>query len=50
MHYLEFILKLLLLVVILLFVLIIPLIDFTSLNGMVESIHNVVLPSPVFPL
>lgn len=49
MHFSEFILKLFFLTFIILFLLILPHIDFTSLDTMVESIHNEVLTPPFFP-
>lgn len=49
MHYPKCLLKILFLTVILLILLILPHIDFTSLDTMVESIHNEVLTPPFFP-
>lgn len=49
MHFSEFILKLFFLTFIILILLILPHIDFTSLDTMVESIHNEVLTPPFFP-
>lgn len=49
MHFFESILKILFLTMILLILLILPHIDFTSLDTMVESIHNEVITPPLFP-
>lgn len=48
MHFSEFILKLFFLTFIILFLLILIHIDWTSLDTIVESIHNEVLLPPLF--